>query len=126
MSQLVKTKRQANFKDFKRFGAFKGLVEAKNLVFNSFLCKLGLFWQSWAFKTRVKRAHTCQKRPNLHTNSSNKLLCRYYMIVYMYAFKLLFQKILFQKKNSDDSCCSVSCLDDSAIFPFFFSSSRAT
>jgi hypothetical protein len=25
MSQLVKTKRQANFKDFKRFGAFKGL-----------------------------------------------------------------------------------------------------
>jgi hypothetical protein len=33
MSQLVKTKRQANFKDFKRFGAFKGLVEQKNVVF---------------------------------------------------------------------------------------------
>jgi hypothetical protein len=33
MLQLVKTKRQANFKDFKRFGAFKGLVEQKN-VFN--------------------------------------------------------------------------------------------
>jgi hypothetical protein len=31
MSQLVKTKRQANFKDFKRFGAFKGLVEQKNV-----------------------------------------------------------------------------------------------
>jgi hypothetical protein len=34
MSQLVKTKRQANFKDFnyfKRFGAFKGLVEQKNI-----------------------------------------------------------------------------------------------
>jgi hypothetical protein len=29
MSQLVKTKRQANFKDFKRFGAFKGLVRQK-------------------------------------------------------------------------------------------------
>jgi hypothetical protein len=29
MSQLVKTKRQANFKDFKRFGAFKGFVEQK-------------------------------------------------------------------------------------------------
>jgi hypothetical protein len=56
MSQLVKTKRQVNFKDFKRFGAFKGLVEQKNVVFNSFVCKLGLFW------------------PNLHTNSSNKLL----------------------------------------------------
>jgi hypothetical protein len=29
MSQLVKTKRQANFKDFKRFGVggFKGLLE---------------------------------------------------------------------------------------------------
>jgi hypothetical protein len=42
MSPLVKTKRQANFKDFKRFLAFKGLVEQKN-VFNSFLCKLGFF-----------------------------------------------------------------------------------
>jgi hypothetical protein len=29
MSQFVKTKRQANFKDFKRFGAFKGFVERK-------------------------------------------------------------------------------------------------
>jgi hypothetical protein len=29
MSQLVKTKRQANFKGFKRFGAFKGLVQKK-------------------------------------------------------------------------------------------------
>jgi hypothetical protein len=31
MSPLVKTKRQANFKDFKRFGAFKGLVKQKNV-----------------------------------------------------------------------------------------------
>jgi hypothetical protein len=38
MSQVVKTKRQANFKDFKRFGTFKGLVEQKNVVFNSFVC----------------------------------------------------------------------------------------
>jgi hypothetical protein len=44
MSELVKTKRQANFKDFKRFGAFKGLVEQKIVVFNSFVCKLGPFW----------------------------------------------------------------------------------
>jgi hypothetical protein len=43
MSQLVKMKRQANFKGFKRFGAFKGLVEQKNVEFNSFVCKLGLF-----------------------------------------------------------------------------------
>jgi hypothetical protein len=61
MSQLVKTKRQANFKGFKRFGAFKRLVEQKNVVFNS-------------FHSRFKMAHACQKRPNLHTNSSNKLL----------------------------------------------------
>jgi hypothetical protein len=45
MSQLVKTKRQANFKGFKRFGAFKGLVKQKN-VFNSFVCKLGLFFDT--------------------------------------------------------------------------------
>jgi hypothetical protein len=57
MSQLVKTKRQANFKDFRRFGAFiKGLVEQKNVVFNSFVCKLGLRWHSWAFKTLVSLA----------------------------------------------------------------------
>jgi hypothetical protein len=31
MSQLVKTKRQVNFKDFQRFGAFKRLVEQKTL-----------------------------------------------------------------------------------------------
>jgi hypothetical protein len=31
MSELVKMKRQANFKGFKRFGAFKGLVEKKTL-----------------------------------------------------------------------------------------------
>jgi hypothetical protein len=70
MSPLVKTKRQANFKDFKRFGAFKGLVEQKN-VFNS-----------WAFKTRVKRV--VPKKPNLHKNSSNKLLLR--NVIFRYNF----------------------------------------
>jgi hypothetical protein len=55
MSQLVKMKRQANFKDFKRFGACKGLVEQKKVVFNSLVCKLGSLWH------------------NLHTNSLNKL-----------------------------------------------------
>jgi hypothetical protein len=62
MSPLVKTNRQANFKDFKRFGAFKGLVEQKNVVFNS-------------SHSRFKLAHSCQKNP-IYTrkNSSNKLL----------------------------------------------------
>jgi hypothetical protein len=56
MSQFVKTKRQAIFKDFKRFGTFKELVEQKNVVFNSFLCKLAFFLHSWAFKTLVSLA----------------------------------------------------------------------
>jgi hypothetical protein len=43
MSQLVKTKHQANFKDFKRFGAFKGFVKQKNVVFN----QGGLKLQAW-------------------------------------------------------------------------------
>jgi hypothetical protein len=46
MSPFVKTKRQANFKDLKRFEAFKGLVEQKNVVFNSFMCQLGFFGTS--------------------------------------------------------------------------------
>jgi hypothetical protein len=76
MSQRVKTKRQANFKGFKRFGAFKGLVEQKNVVFNSFVCKLGLFWHSWAVsETSVLKWRSCaKKKNNLHTNSLNKLL----------------------------------------------------
>jgi hypothetical protein len=46
MSPLVKTKRQVNFKDFKRSEAFKALVEHKNVVFNSFVCQLGFFGTS--------------------------------------------------------------------------------
>jgi hypothetical protein len=42
-----------NFKAFKRFGAFKGLVEQKNVVFNSFVCKLGLFWPTRAKKDPI-------------------------------------------------------------------------
>jgi hypothetical protein len=78
MSPLVKTKRQGNFKDFYRFGLFKGLVEQKKNVFNSFLCQLGFFGTRGplkrSFHSRFKLAHSCQKNPNLHKNSSNKLL----------------------------------------------------
>jgi hypothetical protein len=67
MSQLVKTKRQANFKDFKRFGAFKGLVEQKTVVFNSFVCQLGFFGTrrplKRSFHSRFKLAHSYQKTP---------------------------------------------------------------
>jgi hypothetical protein len=65
MSPLVKTKRQANFKDFERFGVFNGLVEQKTVVFNSFVCQLGFFGT---------RGPLVPKKPNLHKNSSNKLL----------------------------------------------------
>jgi hypothetical protein len=44
MSQLVKRKRQANFKDFKRFGAFKGLVEQKKTLYSTRLCV------NWVFR----------------------------------------------------------------------------
>jgi hypothetical protein len=73
MSQLVKMKRQANFKGFKRFGAFKGLVEQKNVVFNSFVRKLGLFWHSWAFKTLVSLAFSNGPRVPKKAQFTHKL-----------------------------------------------------
>jgi hypothetical protein len=67
MSPLVKTKRQANFKVFKRLGAFKGLVEQKNVLFNSLVCQLGFFGTrgplKHLFHSRFKLAHSCQKTP---------------------------------------------------------------
>jgi hypothetical protein len=50
MSPLVKTKRQANFKDFKRFGAFKGLVQQKKRCIQLVLVSIGLFWPTRAKK----------------------------------------------------------------------------
>jgi hypothetical protein len=79
MSQLVKTKRQANFQGFKRFGASKGLVEQKKTLYLTCSCVNWAFFGTRgplnrSFHSRFKMAHACQKRPNLHTNSSNKLL----------------------------------------------------
>jgi hypothetical protein len=45
MSPLVKTKRQANFKDFKRFGAFKGSSNKKTL----YLTRSCVNSVNWAF-----------------------------------------------------------------------------
>jgi hypothetical protein len=44
---IVKTKRQANFKDFKRFGAFKGLVEQKKTLYST------RSYVNWAFLALV-------------------------------------------------------------------------
>jgi hypothetical protein len=81
MSQLVKTKRQANFKDFKRFGAFKGLVEQKKTLYSTRSCVNWAFFGTRgplkrSFHSPFKLVHSCQKSPNFHTNLLNKLLFR--------------------------------------------------
>jgi hypothetical protein len=43
MFQLFKTKRRADFKDFKRFGPFKGLFEQKKTLYSIRSCV------NWAF-----------------------------------------------------------------------------
>jgi hypothetical protein len=78
MSQLVKTKRQANFKDFKRFGAFKGPVEQKKTLYSTRSCVNWAFFGTRgplkrSFHSRFKLLHSCQKKTNLQTNSLNKL-----------------------------------------------------
>jgi hypothetical protein len=72
-------KRQANFKDFKRFGAFKGLVKQKKTLYSTRSCVNWSFFGTrgslkHSFHSRFKLAHSCPKKPNLHTNSLNKLL----------------------------------------------------
>jgi hypothetical protein len=89
LSPLVKTKRQANFKDFKRFGAFKGLVEQKNVVLNSFVCKLGFFGtraKKNPIYTRTRQinyyfltAHTKTIKLYFITESSISILLSFFM-----------------------------------------------
>jgi hypothetical protein len=61
MSQLVKTKRHPNFKDFQRFGAFGGLVEQKTL-YSTRSC---VNWAFFGTRGPLKLAHSCKKTPNL-------------------------------------------------------------
>jgi hypothetical protein len=61
MSQLAKTKHQADFKDFKRFGAFKALVEQKNFLFNSFVCKLGSLLKLELMPKKAQFTHELNK-----------------------------------------------------------------
>jgi hypothetical protein len=62
----------------KIFSPFKGLVEQKNVVFNSFLCNLGFFGirgpLKLSFHSSFKLVHSCQKKPKLHTNSLSLVL----------------------------------------------------
>jgi hypothetical protein len=62
MSQLLKTKRQTNFKDFKRFGAFKGLVEQKKKTYSIRSCVNWVFFGTrgplkCSFHSRLKMVH---------------------------------------------------------------------
>jgi hypothetical protein len=68
MSQLVKMKRQANFEDFKRFGAFRSSSN-KKMLYSTRSCV------NWAFLgTRgPSKRSLMSKKGNLHTNSLNKL-----------------------------------------------------
>jgi hypothetical protein len=70
MSQLVKMKRQANFKGFKRFGVFKGLVEQKK----TYLTRSCVNWAFFGTRRPLKRSFTRAKKGPIYTNSSNKLL----------------------------------------------------
>jgi hypothetical protein len=69
MFTIVKTKRQANFKDFKRFGVFKGSSNKKTYFTNSCV--------NWAlygtrgplkrsFHSRFKLAHSSHKEQFTH------------------------------------------------------------
>jgi hypothetical protein len=77
MSQLVKTKRQANFKDLERFGAFTGLIEKKTVVSTRSCVNWPFFGTRGplkrSFHSRFNLLHSCQKKTNLQTNSLNKL-----------------------------------------------------
>jgi hypothetical protein len=82
MSQLVKTKRQANFNDFKLFGAFKVLVEQKKTSYATRSCVNWAFYGTAgflkrSFHWRFKLADSCHKQPNLHMNSLNNILFQY-------------------------------------------------
>jgi hypothetical protein len=84
MSQLVKTK--ANFNDFKR----KGLVEQKNVVFNSFLCQLGFFGTRGplkrSFHSHFKLTHSCQKQP-IYTRTRQINFIDVLMLIFAYPSK---------------------------------------
>jgi hypothetical protein len=63
MSQLVKTKHQANFKDFKRSGVFKGLGEQQTRRFKPFVCKLGFFTPVLNWFTHAKKGPIYTRTP---------------------------------------------------------------
>jgi hypothetical protein len=88
MSPLVKTKRQANFKDFKRFGVFKGVVEQKKVVFNLFMPNLHTTYVNNVFsKSAYHLSHYFLKDIHFHLfeplfSSDFELFCRFLLRTY--------------------------------------------
>jgi hypothetical protein len=85
MSQLVKTKRQANFKGLSDLEPLRGSSNKKTLYSTRSCVNWAFFGTRGplkrSFHSRFKMAHACQKRPNLHTNSSNKLLLIHVFVI---------------------------------------------
>jgi hypothetical protein len=80
MSQLVKRnvklilKILSDLKPLRGSSNKKTLYSTRSCVNWAFFGTRGPLKRS--FYSRFKMAHSCQKRPNLHTNSSNELLFR--------------------------------------------------
>jgi hypothetical protein len=77
MSQLVKTKRQANFKGFRRFGAFKGLVEQKKTLYLTRSCVNWVFFGTRgplkrSFHSRFEMAHSLYPSQVFDTNVNSQ------------------------------------------------------
>jgi hypothetical protein len=86
MSQLVKTKRQANFKDFKRFGHLRGLSNKKTLY-------LTRSCVNWAFfGTSVLKAHELVKEITILTLEEHTKLKHH---SFLRTFLLFFFKIKY-------------------------------
>jgi hypothetical protein len=78
MSQLVKTKRQVNLEVLSDLEPLRSSSN-KTTSYSTRSCVNWAFFGTRgplksSFHSRFKMAHACQKRSNLHTNSSNKLL----------------------------------------------------
>jgi hypothetical protein len=98
-------KRQVNIKDFKRFGAFKGVVEQKTL-YSTRSCVNWTFFgpcgplKRW-FHSRfnlVHWVHSYQKKPNLHTNYFERFILIYDTRKLFLVLGILFNHFLFDSQ----------------------------
>jgi hypothetical protein len=72
MSQLAKRNVKLILKILSDLEPLRCSSNKKNVVFNSFVCKLGFFGSRGPLKLEWNATHA-KKKPKLHTNSLNKL-----------------------------------------------------